>query len=252
MRHIPRRIVGQKHLLVLIFKQPFYTIVSNICLIQAFEMSVPYCNDPSRDRLLMAAVEIFAERGFRDATVRDICAKAEVNPASVNYYFGGKEKLYAESLHFAFAQADQRYPLGKALNSSFPAEQRLTAFIQQFLFKLLDDTSLGHHSKLIAREITDPTSALDGIIATAIAPQFAMLKEVIPALLGSGWSDKDIYRCILSILGQCLMYMHSRSVIDRVCPEVIATPEEINRTAEHIASFSLAALRQFNQEGSQA
>ena len=205
-------------------------------------MSVPSCHDPSRDRLLMAAVEIFAERGFRDATVRDICAKAEVNPASVNYYFGGKEKLYAESLNFAFLQTDQRYPLSNTLNSSLSAEQRLSDFIQVFLQRLLDDTALGHHAKLITREIVDPTSALDDIIRTAMAPQFAMLREMMPSLIGPGWSELDIYRCILSIVGQCLMYKHSRSVIDRICPEVIASPVEIQRTAEHIAQFSLAAL----------
>ncbi len=212
-------------------------------------MSVPSCNDPSRDRLLMAAVEIFAERGFREATVRDICAKAEVNQASVNYYFGGKEKLYAESLNFAFHQADLRYPLRDSLNSSLPAEQRLTDYIQVFLHRLLDESALGHHAKLIAREIADPTSALDGIISTAITPQFKMLKEIIPELLGTGWSDTDIYRCILSVVGQCLMYKHSHSVIDRICPEVIANPEEIKRTAEHIARFSLTALKHINQQG---
>ncbi|MFZ4700121.1 MAG: CerR family C-terminal domain-containing protein [Candidatus Methylumidiphilus sp.] len=215
-------------------------------------MSDSPCNDPSRDRLLLAAVEIFAERGFRDATVREICAKAEVNAASVNYYFGGKEKLYAEALAFALCQANQRYPLGDALNLGLPAEQRLIAFIQVFLHKLLDNTALGHHGKLIAREIADPTSALDGIINTAIAPQFAMLKEVIPSLVGPGWSESDIYRCILSIVGQCLMYKHSRSVVDRICPNVIASPDEINSTADHIAKFSLAALNHLRREGTQA
>ena len=143
-------------------------------------MSEPSCNDASRDRLLMAAVEIFAGRGFRDATVREICAKAEVNQASVNYYFGGKEKLYAESLDFAFRQANERYPLVDALDSTLPPEQRLTDFIRVFLYKLLDDTRLGHHAKLIVREIADPTSALDGIVAQSIAPQFAMLKQTLP------------------------------------------------------------------------
>jgi AcrR family transcriptional regulator len=211
-------------------------------------MSLPSCNDQSRDRLLMAAVEIFAERGFRDATVRDICAKAELNPASVNYYFGGKEKLYAESLNFAFVQADERYPLRNTLCSSLPTEQRLSDFIQVFLHRLLDDSALGHHAKLITREIADPTSALDVIIRTAMAPQFAMLKELMPSLVGPGWSEADIYRCILSIVGQCLMYKHSRSVIDRICPEVVASPEEIQRTAEHITQFSLAALQNLSQK----
>lgn len=214
-------------------------------------MSVPSCNDPSRARLLMAAVEIFAERGFRDATVRDICAKAEVNPASVNYHFGNKEKLYAESVGYAFREADQRYPLSKALNAVLPAEQRLTAFINIFLHKLLDHTALGHHGKLIAREIADPTNALDDIINTAIAPQFVQMKALLPELVGPGWQELDIYRCILSIVGQCLMYLHSRSIVERLCPEVIANPEEINRTAEHIAKFSLAALQHLRTEGTQ-
>ena len=200
-------------------------------------------NDPSRDHLLLAAVEIFAERGFRDATVREICAKADVNPASVNYYFGGKEKLYAEALAFAFRQANERYPMAEAMDASLPPEVRLAGFIRMFLHKLLDDTALGHHTRLIAHEITAPTSALDGIIQSAIAPQFALLGEVVPALLGPGWGGLDIQRFALSIIGQCLMYKHSRAVIDRICPEVVASPEEIARTAEHIAGFSLAAIK---------
>jgi AcrR family transcriptional regulator len=200
-------------------------------------------NDPSRDRLLLAAVEVFAERGFRDATVREICAQAEVNAASVNYYFGGKEKLYAEALAFAFRQANQRYPLGEALDKSLPAETRLAAFIRVFLHRLLDNTALGHHGKLIAHEIANPTNALDEIFGSTIQPQFAVLREIVPALLGPNWTEPDIHRCALSILGQCLMYKHSRSVIDRICPEIVADSDEIERTAEHIVQFSLLALQ---------
>jgi len=202
-------------------------------------------NDPSRDRLLSAAVEIFAERGFRDATVREICAQAGVNAAAVNYYFGGKEKLYAEALAFAFQQANRLYPLGEALDASLSAETRLAGFVRVFLRKLLDETALGHHTQLVVREIADPTSALDGLIQSAIAPQFALLRELVSALLGPGWRETDIRRCVLSILGQCLMYKHSHAVIDRICPEVVADAEEIGRTAEHIARFSLAALTHY-------
>ena len=45
-------------------------------------------------RLLEAAGEVFAEFGYRAATVRQICEKAGANIAAVNYYFGDKEKLY--------------------------------------------------------------------------------------------------------------------------------------------------------------
>ena len=199
-------------------------------------------NDPSRDRLLSAAVEIFAERGFRDATVREICARAEVNAAAVNYYFGGKEKLYAEALAFAFEQANQRYPLGEALDAGLAAEARLIQFIRVFLQRLLDETALGHHGKLIAREIADPTNALGSIIQSAVRPNFAVLRELVLGLLGPGRSELEIQRCVLSVLGQVLAYKHARSVIDHICPEVLADAAEIERTAEHIAAFSLAAL----------
>ncbi|MGZ8189469.1 MAG: CerR family C-terminal domain-containing protein [Methylosarcina sp.] len=200
--------------------------------------------DATRDRVLLAAVEIFAQKGFKEATIREICAKADVNVASVNYHFRTKASLYAEALAFAFRQADRRYPLDEAKDAHLPAAVRLTAFIRVFLNKLMDESNLGHHGKLIAREIADPTDALDGIVKIAIVPQFELLKKIVPELIGPDFSDEDIHRCILGILGQCLMFKHSRSIIDRVCPEVIAGPEQIERCAEHIARFSLAAFSQ--------
>jgi len=55
-------------------------------------------NPDCRERILEAAGEIFADCGFRGATVRRICERAKVNVAAINYYFGGKEKLYTEVL----------------------------------------------------------------------------------------------------------------------------------------------------------
>ncbi|MGR9087485.1 MAG: CerR family C-terminal domain-containing protein [Gammaproteobacteria bacterium] len=200
--------------------------------------------DATRDRVLLAAVEIFARRGFKETTIREICARADVNVASVNYHFRNKASLYAEALAFAFRQADLRYPMDEARDAHLSAESRLTAFIKVFLNKLLDDSQLGYHSKLIAKEITDPTHALDDIVRIAIVPQFELLKQLIPDLIGYRPDEADIHRCVLGILGQCLMFKHSRSVIDRICPEVIAGSEEIERSATHIARFSLAAFRQ--------
>src|SRR5688572_2215296 len=50
----------------------------------------------TRVRLVDAAERLFAEQGFRNASVRDITRQASCNIASVNYHFGGKSNLYRE------------------------------------------------------------------------------------------------------------------------------------------------------------
>jgi AcrR family transcriptional regulator len=54
--------------------------------------------DTTRDRIVEAAGEMFAEKGFDATTVRDICQRAEANIAAVNYYFGDKQRLYVEAV----------------------------------------------------------------------------------------------------------------------------------------------------------
>ena len=211
-------------------------------------MTESITNEPAFDRLLQVAVEVFAEYGFREATVREICSRANLNVASVNYYFRSKEALYSQALTFAFQEANRLYPQDAALKMNLPPEQRLALFIKNFLHKLLDDSHLGLHSKLIAREIVDPTKALDEIIQTAIAPQFALLTEIVQQILGFSADKVVVQRCLLSIFGQCLMFKHSRSIIDRLYPELIANDSAIQAGAEHITQFSLAALTRLTQQ----
>lgn len=47
-----------------------------------------------KQHIINAAVELFAEKGFEGSSIRDLAAKANVNVAMVNYYFGSKDKLF--------------------------------------------------------------------------------------------------------------------------------------------------------------
>ena len=95
-------------------------------------MTESTANEPAFDRLLQVAVEVFAECGFRDATVREICSRANVNVASVNYYFRSKEALYAQALAFAFREANRLYPQDAALDKSLPAGATPRVIYQKF------------------------------------------------------------------------------------------------------------------------
>ena len=62
--------------------------------------------DGTRTKLLDAAGHVFADFGFRGATVREICARAGVNIALVNYYFGDKLELYTEVLRLSIGASE--------------------------------------------------------------------------------------------------------------------------------------------------
>ena len=58
--------------------------------------------------VLHAACEVFADRGYRDATVAGICHKAGANPAAINYHFNDKESLYVEAWRQAAEEAERQ------------------------------------------------------------------------------------------------------------------------------------------------
>jgi len=199
--------------------------------------------DRTRDRVLHAAGEVFAERGFRRATVREICRRAHVNIASVNYYFKSKQDLYADVLEFSWRQALRKYPDDDGSGRPAHAEERLRRFVHVFLLRILDDGRPAWFGKLMAREIVEPTGALDRVIDRAIRPLHESLGSIVREILGKGAGPEEIRSHVFSILGQCLFYRHGRHVIEKMYPEVRLDTGEVERIACHVASVSLSALK---------
>ena len=92
----------------------------------------------TKERLLNAAGEIFAEKGFHATSVREICEKAGANLASVNYHFGSKENLYEAVVHRTFDSAMEKYPPNLAEENHHSPQERLFGFVHRFLLRLLD------------------------------------------------------------------------------------------------------------------
>ncbi len=195
----------------------------------------------ARERLLAAAREVFAESGFRGATVRAICRRAGVNVAAVNYYFNSKEALFSAALDFT--------PLNRLLdaeNSPACARARLAGFIRELLTHLIS-TRGSQKSQLLMHELLEPTLMLDEIVRDVISPLHTHVGQLVRAIVGPDIAPETLRRCVFSILGQCTFYRHSNEVIRRLHPEIPFDEEEIARTAAHIAEFSLAGLDRLAQ-----
>ncbi len=207
-------------------------------------MPVIPMNDAERQtrlRLLNAAGSIFAEKGFRTATVREICTAAGANVAAVNYHFGDKRKLYSEVLRFSHACAMQKHP--PEVNGGATPELRLRMFIQSFLRRVFDGGQPALHEKLMSREMIEPTGALDELVREEIKPRYRQLAETIRAIMGFETDDAVVFHCAQSVVSQCVFYHHARPVLQRLNPALVFDRATVEARAEFIFKFSLAAMR---------
>jgi len=215
-------------------------------MIKQAETNTPN-NIGTEERLLEAAGEVFAEYGYRGATVRQICEKAKANLAAVNYYFRDKDGLYLAVMRYLHTTGTDIYPPSLGLTPGANAEDKLHAFIRSLLNRLLGEGRPNWHMKLAARELIEPTPALDVIVEEAIRPLSQELESIVQELLGSEAEDELVRLCMLSVVSQCGFYHHSRAVISRLYPVQKFTSQDIERLADHITRFSLSAMKSLSK-----
>ncbi len=200
-------------------------------------------HDETRRQLLEAAGEVFAEAGFRNATVREICRRAGANVAAVNYHFGDKETLYAEVLRHSQQKAFEKYPPLMGVAADAPPEEKLRAFIQSFLLRIFDNGSTTRFGKMMSREMVEPTEALDSLLKERIRPLADQLRGLVAEILRRSLHDEKVRLCCFSIVSQCVFFHHCRTMISRLFPEQRLDAAAVEQLADHIARFSLAAMR---------
>jgi AcrR family transcriptional regulator len=202
-------------------------------------MPSPAQSAETRHRLLEAAGEVFADQGFRAATIQAICLRAGANIAAVHYHFGDKERLYRAVIDYAGQFIHHAPPPDAGLSP----EEQLRRHVESFLLHLLDEGRPAWHGRLMAREMFEPTGALDVIVQQYIRGTHQRLRDIVGALLGPDATDDDVRRCAYSVVGQCLFYRHSQAVIARLTPEAQIGRAQVPVLAEHITHFSLAGIR---------
>lgn len=199
--------------------------------------------DDTPTRILYAAGPIFAEKGFESATVREICAAAGVNLASVNYHFGDKETLYLRTVNLAHMLRLEQVP-PPSLASDVPPEEKLRRFIHVMLSRMLGTRELGWQTHLMMREMIEPTAACKQIVEEFIQPQLRLLVNVLSELLPVETAEYRQYQIAFSVVGQCLHYRVAQEFVALLVPDDVRREHyTIDSLCEHITAFTLAALR---------
>jgi AcrR family transcriptional regulator len=198
--------------------------------------------DTTRQRIIEAAGEIFAERGYEAATVRDICQRAGANVAAVNYYYGDKQRLYIEAVVRAHRWRMERAKLPEWLPNT-PPQKKLADFIATFMRRIRSGPENTWHTRLIMREMMHPTAACAELVQASIRPQFETLLGILRELLPPGMSAEQLHLAAFSVVGQCLFYHFADPVIRNLVDRSEYSGYDIDKLARHIAAFSRAAMQ---------
>jgi len=197
----------------------------------------------TRDRLLKAAAQLFAERGFKKVTVRDICRAARANVAAVNYHFGDKTGLYREVLQLAIETMRATNDAARAAGEGLPPDERLRQYITTSLCRAISSANGGGWiSRLVHRELSDPTPSFDAIVDQALRPRVDDLADIVAELLGCDVGDSLVLQCVASIHAQWMFFVPN-PVASRVRARLQLRTDDALTLAEHIATFSLAGIR---------
>ena len=199
-------------------------------------------NQPTRARLLEVAVEVFAELGYRNATLREICHRAGANNAAINYHFRDKEHLYLEVIEHVIAEMLAHMPHGR-VDRSAPPEEKLGSFIRSLLRDMLGAGPPTWIVKLLTHELLEPSRGLDLVVEKAIGPLLAELMSIVRELIGPAATDNQVFECAVSVFGQCVEYHRGRAILVLAGPYKVYEESVVEHLADHITQFSLAGIR---------
>lgn len=199
-------------------------------------------SDTTKSRIFNAAGPIFAEKGFQAATVRDICRRAEVNVAAVNYYFGDKQRLYVETIKQAREHRAEQAPLPE-WTSDTPAETKLRDFVSTILSRMLGREDAPWQVRLMMREILQPTAACERLVEEYFRPLFNVLLDILDDILPPSTPAHKRNQIGFSIVGQCFFYRAAGGAVGLLIDDAeLQNHYGITSLAEHISQVSLASL----------
>jgi len=208
-----------------------------------------YGSDRSvQDRLLDAAEELFCEKGFDGTSIRDLAAMAGCNIASVNYYFGGKDKLYLEvwRRHLAGMRDMRIASIDRVMSESGGKpvlEELLRSYANAFLEPLVNVGEGFRFIRLMAREMIDQHLPRGIFVEEMILPVMMALQKAIMQIC-PGLKEEEARLAILSIVGQLMHVIAAKTMFEQ-SGELGVPKFDLSEIVEHIVAFSAAGIRAY-------
>jgi len=208
----------------------------------------------AQERLLDTAEELFCERGYEGTSVRDIAAAAKCNIASVNYYFGSKERLYYEVWHrHLLIMLDTRLgSIEKVMSRSGGKprlEELLRSFANAFIEPLAEEGKGPRLIKLMTREMLDRRLPPNVFVQEMIMPTLKAMQNALLKIC-PGLEESKVPLLVFSFIGQLIHAVRVKAMFEQDS-DVEFPMFDLNEAVTHIVKFSAAGIRAYAEEDSE-
>jgi len=205
----------------------------------------------TRRRLLETAGEVFAERGVDGATGLEICQRASVNSAAVNYYFGGIEGLYEAVLIEARSRAPSLEAVSAVITEYTDARARLRAIIGLVIGVLTGPSAHSWILRILMREAVSPSPAFERLILEAEGlPKLRMFKAIIAEIMDLPDDHPAVAQGCISVFAPCtLMLIGERRILERAYPDLDLGPSGAPMLVDRMVAFALGGLAGMAEAG---
>ena len=197
----------------------------------------------TKDRILGAAEELFAQFGFTGTSLRQVTSRADVNIAAVNYHFGSKENLVNEVFRRRMDEMTaQRLAALKAATEQHPGqlEPILAAFVQPALAMAQDRHGGGAFIRVIARAYAEKNDGLRKFLSDQYGH---VLREFAKAIAGAvpELSKEELYWRLDFLAGSLTYAMADFGLIKR--PSGVSEAAHRERAARELIRFAAAGFK---------
>ena len=188
----------------------------------------------ARTRLLDAALVLFADKGYAKTSTREIAQAAQVNVASISYYFGDKAGLYRAV--FTDPRSNPHIEPNDINRLGQPLDEALRVLLLGFTAPLKQGVQMQSCMKLHFREMLEPTGLWEAEIDDNIRPAHMAIVQVLCRHLGVVQPDDAVHRLAFSIVGLAMMLHVGTDVIQAIRPQLIAGPAAIDTYTDHLVA----------------
>lgn len=199
--------------------------------------------DPdTRTRLIEVGGQVFARYGFSLATGKDICRAAGVNPAAINYHFGGVEALYREVLREVVDRMVGADELSQKVAATDRPREKLRALIGFFVQALTGPLAASWEVRVLAREIVTP--AFPTLLEKELQQRMTIVKAIVADVMELEPAHPAVAIGYVSVMAPCLLLLiGDRGRFERVFPSLKIAPAEHEAITERLVQTAYGGLR---------